>query len=58
MPGQRYDSVLGECRKYGGKELRLREVVVYDRALMYPEYVIWYHRSEEPWKPTNPGKNA
>ncbi|KAH3766054.1 hypothetical protein Pelo_2056 [Pelomyxa schiedti] len=40
-----YDSVLGESGVYGNPELRYREVILYDRALVYPEYVIFYKRA-------------
>ncbi|CAF3833579.1 unnamed protein product [Rotaria sp. Silwood1] len=42
-----YDSIIGECNKYGGNSLRYREFVVYDTAQAYPEYVIKYKRSTE-----------
>ncbi|CAF5130354.1 unnamed protein product, partial [Rotaria sp. Silwood1] len=40
-----YDSVMGECRKYGGDRLNYREFVVYDAGQAYPEYVIQFKRS-------------
>eukprot|EP01089_Gocevia_fonbrunei_P019658 TRINITY_DN7035_c0_g1_i1.p1 TRINITY_DN7035_c0_g1~~TRINITY_DN7035_c0_g1_i1.p1 ORF type:complete len:491 (-),score=81.16 TRINITY_DN7035_c0_g1_i1:112-1584(-) len=40
---ERYDSVLGECEKYGGR-LRFREFIVYDRAQAYPEYIVRFTR--------------
>eukprot|EP00727_Mastigamoeba_balamuthi_P005648 m51a1_g1702 putative poly(adp-ribose) polymerase (526) ;mRNA; f:498370-500599 len=46
-PSKSYDSVLGESVGYGGQELQYREVVVYDRALAYPEYIVYYHRHEK-----------
>jgi hypothetical protein len=40
-----YDSLMGECKKYGGDRLNYREFVVYDSNQAYPEYLIQYKRS-------------
>ncbi|CAF2616047.1 unnamed protein product [Rotaria sp. Silwood2] len=33
-----YDSVMGECKKYGGDRLNYREFIIYDGGQAYPEY--------------------
>ena len=39
-----YDSVLGEDMQHGGDALSFREIVVYDPAQIYPEFVVHYRR--------------
>lgn len=46
-----YDSVMGECKNYGGDRLNYREFVLYDADQAYPEYVIQYKRSLEKNRP-------
>jgi len=42
--GKRYDAVLGESLQNGGDTLRFREIVIYDRYQVYPEYLVAYKR--------------
>ncbi|PRP80347.1 hypothetical protein PROFUN_11916 [Planoprotostelium fungivorum] len=44
-PGEIYDSVLGESKKHiPSAFLSYREMVVYDRSQVYPEYIVHYRR--------------
>lgn len=45
--GVQYDSLMGESREWGGKQLNNREHVVYDRSQVIPEYVVWYFRKNQ-----------
>ena len=45
--GEPFDSVLGEGGQWGGKELWFREVIVYNRSQVYPEYIVFYYRHEK-----------
>ncbi len=40
----RYDSVFGETVEHGGSVLLYREMVIYDNASAYPEFLMWYRR--------------
>lgn len=42
--GRLFDSVLGESIANGGNTLKYREVIVYDQAQAYPEYIVYYQR--------------
>jgi len=39
-----FDSVIGESKVNGGDQLVCREFVVYDRTVIYPEYLITFQR--------------
>jgi hypothetical protein len=50
--GDVYDSVMGECVRHGAtatkpsRPLQFREFIVYDQAMAYPEYQIFYDRCD------------
>ena len=48
----KYHSVLGDREKLWGT---FREFMVYDRAQIYPEWIIWYRRHFDDGRPERDG---
>jgi hypothetical protein len=51
--GDVYDCVMGEKEEHGAtakkfRPLKFREFIVYDQAMAYPEYQVWFQRSMQP----------
>ena len=44
---ERFDSIMGESKAFGGSHLNFREYVVYDRRQVYPAYVVSYKRRKQ-----------